>query len=108
MPRPIQLLRAAMRERIRSYVRRRILPLVGVDGEFELTAATKGRRSIVLFLDWADRRVVLKCHTELLRGLRTYLAHRMILGHSGPVPRILLADFSPRTFLELGCMVIVE
>jgi aminoglycoside/choline kinase family phosphotransferase len=108
MPRPIQLRRAAMRDRIRSYVRRRLLPRLGLTGDFRLTPATKGRRSIVIFLDCGEKRFVLKCHTELLRGLRTWFAHRQFEKKGAPVPELLIADFSPRTFLELGCIVLVE
>ncbi len=108
MPHSIQARRVAMIDRLHDYVRRRLLPRLGASGEFELTPATKGRRSIVVFLTCSAGRFVLKCHPELVRAARTYLSQRHIERRGGPIPRLLVADFSPFTYFELGAFVLVE
>jgi hypothetical protein len=104
----IQDRRVAMIDRLHDYVRRRLLPRLHASGEFELTPATKGRRSIVVFLECSAGRFVLKCHPEFVRAFRTYFAQRHIEKLGGPIPRLLVADFSPLTYLELGAFVLVE
>lgn len=108
MPSSIQDRRTEILDRLRGYVSRRVLPRLGARGEFQLVPATKGRRSIVVFLECSAGRFVLKCHDEITRAARTYFAHRHIEDRGGPIPRLLHSDFTPRTYAELGCFVLVE
>jgi Phosphotransferase enzyme family len=108
MANTIQDRREQMIARLHAYVRRRVLPRLGASGEYSLTPATKGRRSIVVFLDCSAGRFVLKCHPELTRAARTYFAHRHVEKLSAPVPRLVHVDFSMRTYAELGALVLVE
>lgn len=95
--------------RLRGHVRTRLLPELGLTGEpFELVAAPEGTRSVVLFLETARGRFVVKCFEEIVRATATVLATRHMVRHGAPVPKLLYADLSPITRLRVGVFVLVE
>ncbi len=101
--------RQAMRDRLGRYARSRILPALGLaGGEFELEVPAEGTRSIVLFLNTARGRFLVRCIGNIARAAQTVLVTRHLVARGAPVPRLLYLDFSPVTFLRTGSVVLVE
>jgi len=101
--------RRAVKARIEGYVRRRVLPALGLRGrEFKLKVPKEGTRSIVLFLHVGEQRFVLRVEDRIGRALRTWVWTRHIMARKAPAPRLLFADLSPWTRLRLGYFILVE
>lgn len=101
--------REATREKLPPYIERRVLPALGQRGaEYRLQIPNDGTRSIVLFLETARARYVIKCYDDFLRAARTAATMRHMERRGAPTPKLLLADLGLWTRVRLGSAVLVE